>query len=46
MLNNINSKFIIEKIFINIKKIKKLKIIKFNKKLLYRLNITIEDFQK
>ena len=46
MLNNINSKFIMEKIFINIKKIKKLKMIKYNKKLLNRLNITIEDFQK
>ena len=45
MLNKIKSRFILSLLFENLKKRLKLKIIKINKKMLYRLNITIKDFQ-
>ena len=45
MLNNIKSNFILEKIFNNIKNKKKLKVIKYNKKLSIRLNIISKDFE-
>ena len=45
MLENIRSKYILEKIFDYLKNKRKLKIIKCNKKILGDLNISKEDFQ-
>jgi len=45
MLEDIKSKFILDTIFNNISNKLKLKIIKHNKNLLHKLNITIEDFK-
>ena len=45
MLENIRSKYILEKIFDYLKNKRKLKIIKCNKKILDDLNISKEDFQ-
>ena len=45
MLGNIKSSFIIKKIFINIDEGIKLKIIKYNKRILERLNISKEDYE-
>ena len=44
MLDNAKSIFIINKIFTNLRNKKKLNIIKYNKRLLNKLNITKEDF--
>ena len=44
--NKIKSKFIMKKIFTNMKEIKKLDIIRFNKKLQKRLNLSINDYIK
>ena len=46
MLDNIKSVFILNKLFNNIRNIKKLRIIKHNKKMLNRLNIKKEEFMK
>ena len=45
MLNNIKSRYILEMIFQILKHKRKLKIIKTNKKMLEKLQITIKDFQ-
>ena len=45
MLDDVKNKYIIEKIFMNIKNIRKLNIIKFNKRILVRLNINKEIFE-
>ena len=45
MLEDIKSEFILDSIFNNISNKLKLKIIKHNKNLLQKLNITIEDFK-
>ena len=45
MLNNVKSKFIIEKIFRNLKNKRKLNIIKYNKIIKAKLNINKEDFE-
>ena len=45
MLENIKSKYIIKEIFENIKNKRKLNIIKYNKRLLVRLNINKEEFE-
>ena len=45
MLKEIKSTFILKHIFNNIKNKKKLKIIKYNKKILKRLDITIENYE-
>lgn len=45
MLNQIKSLFIFKNIFEHIRKKKKLKLIKHNKQLLNKLNITKEDFK-
>ena len=44
MLNNIKSSFILKRIFNYLRNKIKLKIIKYNKNILYRLNITDKDF--
>ena len=46
MLENIRSKYILQKIFDYLKNKKKLKLIKCNKKILDDLNISKDDFQK
>ena len=46
MLDKVRSKYIIEKIFGNIKNKRKLNIIKYNKRILLRLNINREHFKK
>ena len=46
MLDNIKSKLLLNKIFVNIRKKKMLKLLKLNKSLLSKLNITIKDFQE
>ena len=46
MLKDIKSKLILKKIFGNLQKLKELKIIKYNKKLSTKLNITIKDFEE
>ena len=46
MLDNIKSVFILNKLFNNIRNIRKLRIIKHNKKMLNRLNIKKEEFMK
>ena len=46
MLNNIKSILILKKIIENLQKQKELKIIKYNKKLSTKLNITIKDFEE
>ena len=45
MLNNISSKLNLKRIFANILNRRKLKILKYNKQLSNKLNITLEDFQ-
>ena len=45
-ITEIKSKYILKKIFYNIKEYKYLKIIKYNKKLQNRLNISINDYKK
>ena len=45
MLNNISSKLNLQRIFANILNRRKLKILKYNKLLSNKLNITLEDFQ-
>ena len=45
-LININSKFIIQKIFDHLIKLKTLEIIKYNKKIHKRLNVSINDFKE
>ena len=45
MLNNIFSKLNLQRIFANILNRRKLKILKYNKQLSNKLNITLEDFQ-
>ena len=45
MLDNVKSKYILEEIFKKIKNKRKLKIIKYNKRLLAKLNINREDFE-
>ena len=45
-LININNKYILQKIFDNITKLKTLKIIKYNKKIQKRLNININDYKE
>ena len=45
MLEKIRSKAILKKIFINLKKRKELKILKYNKKLMFKLNIQKKDFE-
>ena len=45
-LININNKYIFQKIFDNITKLKTLKIIKYNKKIQKRLNININDYKE
>ena len=45
MLNNISSKLNLQRIFANILNRRKLKILKYNKQLSNKLNITLEDFQ-
>ena len=44
MLRKINSAFILDIILNNLRSKKKLKIVKYNKKILDRINITEEDF--
>ena len=44
-LNNIKSKFILKKIFDNLKRNRQLKIVKYNKKLQIRLNISIQEYK-
>ena len=46
MLDNIKSKLLLKIIFVNIRKKKMLKLLKLNKSLLSKLNITIKDFQE
>jgi len=46
MLNDIKSKFILKMIILNIPRIKMLKIIMYNKKLLDKLDITIKDYKE
>ena len=46
MLNNIKSKNIFQKIFRNIKKVIKLKILKHNKNYLNKLNMDLKDYQE
>ena len=45
MLDNVNSKYIIEEIVGKLKNKRKLKIIKYNKRLLSRLNINKKNFE-
>ena len=45
-LIDINSKYILQKIFDNIINLKKLEIIKYNKKIQKRLNLNINDYKK
>ena len=46
VLENIKSNFILKKIYDNIKKDKPLKIMKYNKKLQKRLNLSIESYKE
>ena len=46
MLNEIKSKYIMNKIFNNMKKILKLKLLKLNKKLKKKLNINLKDYSQ
>ena len=45
MLDNVKSNLIMNKIFANLKNKRKLIIIKYNKRLLNRINITKKDFK-
>ena len=45
MLDNVNSVYVLDIIFQNIKNKRKLKLIKYNKKILDRLNIKKNDFK-
>ena len=45
MLNNIKSNFILKTIFEHINKKRKLKIIRYNKRIIDRCNMTIDDFK-
>ena len=45
MLDKVRSKYVIGKIFDKIKNKRKLNILKYNKRILYRLNINKEDFE-
>ena len=45
MLKNVKSILIVKKIFDYLRNNRKLKLIKYNKKILHNLNITKEDFQ-
>ena len=45
MLKKVKSNFILKKIFANIKKKRKLNIIKYNKKMTQRLKIFNDDFK-
>ena len=45
-LTNIKSNYILSKIFVNIKKILKFKIIKHNKKIQNRLNLNIDNYKE
>ena len=45
-LTNIKSNYILSKIFVNIKKILKFEIIKYNKKLQNRLNLNIDNYRE
>ena len=44
MLDNVKSKYIIKEIFENIKNKRKLNIIKYNKKIMIKLDINKKDF--
>ena len=46
MLDNIKNKYLLQMIFDNLKKRRKLKILKYNKNFMNRLNIKTEDFQQ
>ena len=45
MLNKIRSVYIISEIFKNLRNKRKLNLVKYNKKIMNRLNITKEDFK-
>jgi len=45
MLDNVKNKYIIEKIFRNVKNKRKLNILKYNKRILVRLNINKDHFE-
>ena len=44
--DNINSKYILSKIYDNMTKKKKLEIVKYNKKIQNRLNLDVKDYKK
>ena len=46
LLHNIKSKYILQQIFKNLEYEKKLKIIKYNKKLQEKLNVNVNDYEK
>ena len=46
ILENINSKYILSKIYDNMTKKKKLKIVKYNKKIQNRLNLDVKDYEE
>ena len=45
-IENIKNRYILSKIYANIPKKKKLEIVKYNKKLQNRLNLSIKDYQE
>ena len=45
MLDNVKSKYIVKEIFENIKNKRKLNIIKYNKKIMIKLDINKKDFE-
>ena len=46
ILENINSKYILSKIYDNMTMKKKLKIVKYNKKIQNRLNLDVKDYEE
>ena len=46
IIDNINSKYILSKIYNNMTKKKKLQIVKYNKKVQNRLNLGIKDYKE
>ena len=46
IIENIKSSYILSKIYDNIPKIKKLLIVKYNKRLQNRLNLSVEDYKE
>ena len=46
ILENIKSRYILSKIYINMTKKKKLEIVKYNKKMQNRINLSVKDYKE